>query len=137
MCINKELDEKVGRLLRRAASRRGLVPYGAFHALFAQSVPLCERYEMLEAAAAALCEPRVADYASLLATASGLPGPDFYSRFRRLHAERYYATLGVDRHRMLKLAEKRQLASEERERVYDHYRSAVAAPAVSEPQACE
>ncbi|HKT99282.1 MAG TPA: hypothetical protein VJS30_22575 [Paraburkholderia sp.] len=126
--MNQELDEKVGRLLRRAASRRGLVAYGAFHALFAQSVPLHERYEKLEAAAAVLCEPRVADYASLLATASGLPGPDFYLRFRRLHAERYYATLGADRHRMLKLAEKRQFASEERERVYDHYRNTAEVP---------
>ncbi|MCG5074163.1 hypothetical protein [Paraburkholderia tagetis] len=126
--MNKELDEKVERLLRRAASRRGLVPYAAFHALFAQSVPLHERYEKLEAAAAALCEPRVADYASLLATASGLPGPDFYLRFRRLHAERYYATLGADRNRMLKLVEKRQFASEERERVYDHYRSTMGVP---------
>jgi hypothetical protein len=127
--MNKELDDKVERLLRRAASRRGLVPYGAFHALFGQSVPLRERYEMLEAAAAALCEPQVADYASLLATDSGLPGPDFYTRFRRLHSERYYATLGADRHRMLKLTEKRALASEERQRVYDHYRSAVPVPA--------
>jgi hypothetical protein len=132
MCINKELDEKVERLLRRAASRRGLIPYGAFHALFAPTVPLRERYEKLEAAAAALCEPRVADYASLLATASGLPGPDFYTRFRRVHPERYYATLGADRHRMLKLAEKRQLASEERERVYEHYRRAVAVPVCAE-----
>ncbi|MFX1674161.1 hypothetical protein PWR63_18155 [Paraburkholderia sp. A2WS-5] len=86
-------------------------------------MPLHERYEKLEAAAAALCEPHVADYASLLATASGLLGPDFYQRFRRLHAERYYAPLGADRNRMLKLVEKRQFASEERERVYDHYRS--------------
>jgi hypothetical protein len=130
--MNKELDEKVERLLRRAAGRRSLVPYGAFHALFAQDVPLRERYEKLETAAAALCEPQVADYASLLATDSGLPGPDFYTRFRRLHAERYYATLGADRHRMLKLTEKRQLASEERERVYDHYRSVVVAPALHE-----
>jgi hypothetical protein len=126
--MNKELDEKVGHLLRRAASRRGLVSYGAFHALFAQSVPLHTRYEKLEAAAAALCAPCVADYASLLATASGLPGPDFYLRFRRLHAERYYAMLGADRHRMLKLVEKRQLASEARERVYDHYRSVAEIP---------
>ena len=126
--MNKELDEKVGRLLRRAASRRGLVSYGAFHALFAQSVPLHERYEKLEATAAALCEPRVADYASLLATASGLPGPDFYVRFRRLHPERYYAALGADRNRMLKLVEKRQFASEERERVNEHYSSAVEVP---------
>ena len=112
--------------MRRAASRRSLVPYGAFHALFAGDVPLRKRYDKLEAAAAALCEPREADYASLLATDSGLPGPDFYTRFRRLHAERYYATLGADRHRMLRLAEKRQLASEERERVYAHYRRCVA-----------
>jgi hypothetical protein len=124
--MSTELDEKVGRLLRRAASRRSLVPYGAFHALFAGDVPLRERYEKLETAAAALCEPREADYASLLATDSGLPGPDFYTRLRRLHAERYYATLGADRHRMLRLAEKRQLASEERERVYAHYQRCVA-----------
>jgi hypothetical protein len=130
--MSTEIDVKVERLLRRAASRRALVPYGAFHALFAYSVPLRERYEKLEAAAAALCEPREADYASLLATDSGLPGPDFYTRFRRLHAERYYATLGADRHRMLRIAEKRQLASEERERVYAHYQRSVAATACAD-----
>ncbi|MFC5428872.1 hypothetical protein ACFPTO_08680 [Paraburkholderia denitrificans] len=128
--MNTELDLKVERLLRRAASRRGVVSYGAFHALFAQDVPLRERYALLEAAATALCEPRVADYASLLATDSGLPGPEFYVRFKRLHTERYYATLGADRHRMLRLVEKRALAREERERVYDHYRHSLA------PRAC-
>ncbi|WP_146242673.1 hypothetical protein [Paraburkholderia silvatlantica] len=97
------------------------MPYSAFHAQFAGDVPLRVRYARLEAAAAALCEPREADYASLLSTDSGLPGPDFYTRFKRLHTERYYATLGADRHRMLRLAEKRQFAKEERERVYAHY----------------
>ncbi|CAG9243909.1 hypothetical protein [Paraburkholderia unamae] len=119
-------------MLRRAASRRSLVPYGAFHALFEGDVPLRERYEKLETAAAALCEPGEADYASLLATDSGLPGPDFYQRLRRLHAERYYATLGADRHRMLRLVEKRQLASDERERVYAHYRRCVAEAACAD-----
>jgi hypothetical protein len=131
--MKTELDSKVERLLRRAASRRGLVPYGTFHALFAQGVALSVRYATLEAVAATLCEPREADYASLLATDSGLPGPDFYVRLRRLHAERYYATLGADRHRMLRLAEKRQLASEERARVYEHFRrSAAVAESVAE-----
>jgi hypothetical protein len=124
--MNTELDLKLERLLTRAASRRGVVPYGSFHALFAPDVPLRERYAKLEATAAALCEPRVADYAALLATDSGLPGPDFYTRFRRLHAERYSALLGADRHRMLRLCEKRQLASEERERVYEHHRCSLA-----------
>ncbi len=119
--MNTELEVQVEGLLRRAASRRRVVPYGAFHALFPQGTPLALRYASLEAVAAALCEPCEADYASLLATDSGLPGPDFYLRFRRLHAERYYETLGADRHRMLRLAEKRRFASEERERVYAHY----------------
>lgn len=125
-CMNTEIDSKVERLLRRAASRRGVVRYGTFHSLFAPEVPLAQRYATLESVAAALCEPQIADYASLLATDSGLPGADFYARFRRLHAERYYATLGADRHRKLRLAEKRQLASEERQRVYEHYRSVLA-----------
>lgn len=131
--MSTDIGTKIERLLRRAASRRALVPYNAFHALFAAAVPLRERYDRLEAVAAALCEPREADYVALLATDSGLPGPDFFVRFKRLHAERYYAVLGADRHRALRLAEKRQLASESRERVYAHY--ALHAQIVREPAA--
>lgn len=81
---------------------------------------LSRRYAILERVAASICEPRVADYMSLLCTDSGLPGPDFYVRFRRLHADRYYAALGVDRTRALKLNEKRLFAQEAREQVYCH-----------------
>jgi len=124
--MSNEIDLKLERLLRRAASRRGLVSYSALHALFAPEVSLLARYATLEAVAAALCDPSVADYASLLATDSGLPGPDFYARLKRLHSEYYYAVLGIDRHRKLRLAEKRRFASEARERVYEHYRQQLA-----------
>ncbi|QGZ64054.1 hypothetical protein [Paraburkholderia acidisoli] len=127
--MNIDIEAKVIRLLQRAAGRRSLVPYHAFHALFAGAVPLRERYEKLEAAAAALCDPGDADYVALLATDSGLPGPDFFTRFRRFHGERYYALLGADRHRTLRLAEKRELANEARERVYAHHARNVGDPA--------
>lgn len=133
--MDNQLDAKVERLLRRAASRRALVPYHAFHALFAGSIPLNARYDCLETIAAALCDPHEADYASLLATDSGLPGPDFFTRFRRLHAERYYAALGADRHRALRLAEKRLFASEARESVYAHCERI--ARATTNDKACE
>jgi hypothetical protein len=55
-----------------------------------------------------------------------LPGPDFYARFKRMHAERYYAVLGADRTRKLKLVEKQQFAREAREQVYQHARAAQA-----------
>lgn len=119
--MNIDIDAKVVRLLRRAAGRRAIVPYHAFHALFAGTVPLRERYGKLEAAAAALCDPGEVDYVALLATDSGLPGPDFFTRFKRFQSERYYAMLGADRHRTLRLAEKRLLADEARERVYVHH----------------
>ncbi|MFP3270726.1 MAG: hypothetical protein RXR52_07515, partial [Paraburkholderia sp.] len=92
-----ELEARIAQLLLRAARRRKLVPYGAFHALFPPDLPLGRRYVALEHAASGICEPQLADYAALLSTDSGLPGPDFYARFKRLHAERYYAVLGADR----------------------------------------
>jgi hypothetical protein len=84
---------------------------------------LNKRYATLEKVASSLCNLGDADYASLLSTDSGVPGPDFYDRFRRLHADRYYAALGVDRNRHLRLAEKQQFAREAREQVYRHYRA--------------
>ena len=40
-------------------------------------------------ATSSICDPQLADYGALLCTDSGLPGPDFYARFKRVHAQRY------------------------------------------------
>jgi hypothetical protein len=120
-----ELEARIEHLLVQAAKRKKLIPYGTFHALFPAAMALGRRYATLEKVASSLCNLRDADYASLLCTDSGLPGPDFYARFRRLHADRYYATLGVDRNRHLRLAEKQQFAREAREQVYRHYRASL------------
>jgi hypothetical protein len=119
-----DFDTRIAQLLQRAARHRKLVPYGAFHAIFLPDFPLNQRYAALERTAAFICDLQLADYASLLCTDSGLPGPDFYARFKRLHAERYYDVLGLDRNRKLRLVEKQRFAREAREQVYRHARAA-------------
>jgi hypothetical protein len=121
-----ELEARIAQLLLRAARRRKLVPYGSFHAIFSPDLPLNRRYTALEKATSSICDLQLADYGALLCTDSGLPGPDFYARFKRMHAERYYAVLGADRTRKLKLVEKQQFAREAREQVYQHARAAQA-----------
>jgi hypothetical protein len=118
--METEFEARLTQLLLRAARHRKLVPYGAFHAIFPPDFSLNRRYAVLEHTAASLCDLRLADYASLLCTDSGLPGPDFYARFKGLHAERYYAVLGADRTRKLKLVEKQRFAHEAREQVFQH-----------------
>jgi hypothetical protein len=115
-----ELEARITQLLLRAARRKRLIPYGTFHTIFPPTIQLARRYAALEAAAASICDLKLADYAALLCTDSGLPGPDFYARFKRAHPERYYAALGADRNRALKLAEKQRFAREERDEVYRH-----------------
>jgi hypothetical protein len=117
------LETRIVQLLLRAAQRRRLVPYGTFHSVFPPTMPLARRYAVLEAAAASICDARLADYAALLCTDSGLPGPDFYARFKRVHPERYYGALGADRNRALKLVEKQKFAHDERTEVYRHARA--------------
>ena len=119
-----DFEARIAQLLLRAARHRKLVPYGAFHAIFPADYALNRRYAALERTAASICDLQLADYASLLCTDSGLPGPDFYARFKRLHAERYYTVLGADRTRKLKLVEKQRFAREAREEVYRHARAA-------------
>ena len=121
-----ELEARIAQLLLRAARRGKLVPYGSFHAIFPPTLPLNRRYAALEKATSSICDPQLADYGALLCTDSGLPGPDFYARFKRVHAQRYYAVLGADRTRKLKLIEKQQFAREAREQVYRHARAALA-----------
>jgi hypothetical protein len=128
-----EIETRITQLLVRAARRRRLVPYATFHAIFPPTIALARRYAMLEAVASAICNLKLADYAALLCTASGLPGPDFYSRFKRVQPERYYAVLGADRNRALKLAEKRRFASEVRDEVYRHASAASCMLTQSEP----
>lgn len=120
------------QLLLRAARRRRLVPYGTFHAMFPPTMPLARRYAVLEAVASSICDSKLADYAALLCTASGLPGPDFYARFKRMHPERYYATLGADRNRALKLSERQKFAHEERYEVFRHASTAASVTAHGE-----
>jgi hypothetical protein len=120
MEIEIETEARITQLLLWAARRRKLIPYGTFHAIFAPSIALARRYALLEAVASSICDIKTADYAALLCADSGLPGPDFYARFKRVNSERYYAALGADRQRGLKLVEKQRFAREVRDQVYRH-----------------
>lgn len=88
-----ETEARIIQLLWLAARRRKLIPYHAFHAIFTPGIALARRYAALETAASSICDLKTADYAALLCAASGLPGPEFYARFKRVNPERYYAAL--------------------------------------------
>ena len=132
-----ETEARIAELLWWAARRRKLIPYHAFHAIFTPSIPLARRYAALETAASSICNPKTADYAALLCAASGLPGPEFYARFKRMNPERYYAVLGADRHRALKRAEKQRFAREVRDAVYRHANTAARDVSPGNSKPCE
>jgi hypothetical protein len=110
----------VRRSLQRVALNRGVLPYAKFHAMFARSVPLVQRYQALEVAISAISEVSHIDYGVLLACDSGLPGPDFFKRFRKHRFDDYVAFLGDPRFCRQSRKQQRVLIESERRRVYAH-----------------
>ncbi|MDR5809277.1 hypothetical protein [Caballeronia sp. LZ019] len=106
-------------LLRWAATGKHLVTYRRLHSCFEKNVPLNERYRLLEKAVHTLANPTLLDYGCLMSLANGLPGDDFFTRFKRLRAAEYLAEMG---HGSLgrSTTKKRRIALLEREAVYRH-----------------
>ena len=102
--------QRVTRALVRAAANDGVLPYVKFHAMFERTVPLTERYRVLEAAVRTLADVSSVDYGVLLACDNGLPGPDFFQRFRRNRMREYAAVVGSSPLQNATMKQKRLIA---------------------------
>jgi hypothetical protein len=120
--MDTPMTERITRALARAAANEGVLPYVRFHAMFERTVPLTERYRLLEAAVRSFADVASVDYGVLLACDNGLPGPDFFQRFRRYRQADYAAVVGSSPLQNASMKQKRLIASAERGRVYEHAR---------------
>jgi hypothetical protein len=106
-------------MLQQAATRQTVVSYQRFHDMFSITDAIDARYRLLEKAARTLNDPALLDYGCLTALANGLPGDDFFIRFKRLRPDDYAKVMGfASPGRSMK--KRRQIAESERERVYDY-----------------
>ena len=120
--VTRPITERVTRALVRAAAADGVLPYVRFHAMFERTVPLTERYRVLESAVRTLADVSTVDYGVLLACDNGLPGPDFFQRFRKFRTGEYTAVVGSSPLQYVTMKQKRLIATAERARVYEHAR---------------
>jgi hypothetical protein len=118
--METELTLQIAHALQHAAASKRLLPYQTFHSLCGKEVPLAQRYEALEAAISLLCGSAKVDYGALMSCDSGLPGPDFFQRFRKERLPEFVAIIGDPRFCRQSLKQKRVLVQLERERVYAH-----------------
>jgi hypothetical protein len=118
--VKTELTLQIAHALQRAAARKRLLPYQDFHSLCGRETPLVQRYAALEAAINMLCEPAQVDYGVLLTCDGGLPGPDFFARFRKERFPEFVAVMGDPRYHRQSIKQKRVLVERERGRVYAH-----------------
>ncbi|WP_322032065.1 hypothetical protein [Paraburkholderia sp. J76] len=114
-----EIVQQVVCLLRSAADHRRLVTYQELHSLFGKNTPRSERYRVLELAIATLGQPREVDYGALLSLHNGLPGDEFFARFKGLRRCEYDAVMGMGTCGR-SVTRRRVLASTERARVFSH-----------------
>lgn len=118
--MNSSLVEGIALALRHVARNRILLPYPRFHSMLPAHMPLSVRYDLLEAAAGRLEDLKVCDYGVLLALDCGMPGSDFFLRFRRRRFDDYVQALGDPRYVRPTRKKKAALVALERARVYQH-----------------
>jgi hypothetical protein len=106
-------------LLQRAAKHQRFVSYRKLHTLFAEKEPLEVRYRALEDAIALLSDCAAYDYGCLMALDNGLPGDEFFNRFKRNHPREFEAVMGYASAGR-SVTKKRVLAEGERTRVFRH-----------------
>jgi hypothetical protein len=117
--METDLASRIARALQVAGANRRLLPYQKFHALCGKEARLTERYAALDVAIAGLGGGEV-DYGVLLACDNGLPGADFFQRFRKERPSEFVAIMGDPRFCQQRVSRKRELVALERERVYNH-----------------
>jgi hypothetical protein len=116
-----EFVDQIATILRNAAERQRLVPYTRFHSVFRSDISVRERYAILEQAVTALAQLECVDYGVLLALDNGLPGDEFFTRFKGHRRVEYDAAMGVGTCGR-SIPKRRVLAMSERARVYAHAR---------------
>jgi hypothetical protein len=110
---------EIAEVLQRAAQHRRLVTYKRLHSLFKTGDSLTERYRLLQDAAEFLSDCAQLDYGCLMSLDDGLPGEDFFQRFRHNRPHDFEAVLGYAAPGRSKI-KRRFIAEAERQRVFQH-----------------
>ncbi|MGF6602503.1 hypothetical protein P3T23_007255 [Paraburkholderia sp. GAS448] len=118
--MDTTLTTHLTRLLLHAARNRRVLPYTRFHSIFPHTIPLAARYAALESVLQHLSDSQQADYGVLLARDNGLPGPEFFQRFRKHRLDEYTAVAGDPRYHNATMKQQRLIVDTERARVYAH-----------------
>lgn len=118
--MDRTLVARLADTLLRVAKNRGVLPYPRFHALFPSSMLLVARSAILDQAVRSICDEQDADYSVLLARDNGLPGPDFFRRYRANRRTEYSGLVGDPRYRNATVKQQRLIVAAERDRVYEH-----------------
>jgi hypothetical protein len=118
--MNANLTDRLIDVLRLTARHRGVLPYSRFHALFPRTTMLVTRNAILDEALRSICDEPDVDYGVLLARDNGLPGPDFFRRYRVNRRREYTALVGDPRYHNATAKQQRLIAAAERGRVYEH-----------------
>lgn len=106
--------------LVRTARKRSVLPYPRFHALFSSTTVLAARNAILDEALRGICDEQDADYSVLLARDNGLPGAEFFRRYRANRRIEYAGLVGDPRYHNATIKQQRLIVAAERERVYGH-----------------
>ncbi|BBP97126.1 hypothetical protein BSFA1_22550 [Burkholderia sp. SFA1] len=114
-----ERTNAIAVLLRNAAAKHGVVPYQQIHRLFVAGEPLGLRYQALEDAISLLSDCAALDYGCLMALDNGLPGDDFFRRYKRHRPKEFVAVMGYGSAGR-SLSKKRVIVEAERARVFAH-----------------
>ena len=118
--MEPNLTARLTDILLRTAKNRSVLPYARFHALFPATMTLAARHATLDEALRNLCDEHEVDYGVLFARDNGLPGPDFFKRYRVNRRIEYAALAGDPRYHNATLKQQRLIAAAERDRVYEH-----------------
>lgn len=134
--MDATLTARLITTLVRTAKHRGVLPYSRFHALFPGTTLLVARNAMLDEAVRSICDEQKADYGVLLARDNGLPGPDYFRRYRVNRRLEYTVLVGDPRYHNATMKQQRLIVAAERERVYEHAAAQVRETAESAAGAC-
>jgi hypothetical protein len=118
--MNDTLTTQLIDILLHTAKHRAVLPYSRFHALFPRTTLLVTRNAILDDALRSICDEPDADYGVLLARDNGLPGPDFFRRYRVNRRTEYTTLVGDPRYHNATVKQQRLIVATERARVYQH-----------------
>lgn len=118
--MDATLTARVIDTLVRTAKSRSVLSYSRFHALFPSTTSLVVRNAILDDALRSICDEQDADYGVLLARDNGLPGPDFFRRYRATRRIEYTGIVGDPRYHNATVKQQRLIVATERSRVYEH-----------------